>query len=63
MAVRLAQPTPEVSAFPVIHGFIVVCKARGWPGLYAKATSGLDIHAGAVEAQSYRSGAAEIERE
>ena len=54
---------PELSAFPVIHGFIVVCKARGWPGsLYAKATSGANIHAGVIgEAQSCRSIAAVIE--
>src|SRR5438093_3326432 len=49
--------SPELSAFPVIHGFIVVCKARGWPGpLYAKAASGVNIHAGMIgEAQSCRS--------
>jgi hypothetical protein len=51
-------------AFPVIHGFIVVCKVRGWPGLffYAEAASGANIHAGIIdEAQSCRSIAAVIE--
>jgi hypothetical protein len=52
-----------LSAFPVIHGFIVVCKARGWPGsLYAKVASGANIHVGVIgEAQSCRSIAAVIE--
>jgi hypothetical protein len=32
-----------LSAFPVIHGFIVVCKVRGWPGPSKRA---LEVYSG-----------------